>query len=333
MIKFYQGYKIEKYQKLNSSIYLILFLKRGCRLYVRNNSLSISVFEKYWQFETNLGSFLKNIYCFFMKHKPLRFFFKRKEIFSKKNELITHFIYKSLEQKKLIFKGDNRGVLKFVEKAYCSSSKDKFKNEKKALTLVNSNLIPKVSEIKNEMLSITYAYVDNIIEADLNSICLLDIFLELQVSESQKLKHILDYKKIKELRLDEVLNNKEYVSDLPLFFIHGDVAPWNIRKDNTKFKLIDWEFFEESGFPIFDLFYYYYNYNYLIKKRTPQLEEFLSTSLFELYVKKLNLNNSQVFVCLLLSMEKYVHRYPKRKSLITRRFKKWIITKGSSHVG
>ena len=64
--------------------------------------------------------------------------------------------------------------------------------------------------------------------------------------------------------LEEIDDNEP----LPATWVHGDFAPWNIKKvPNGQFRAVDWENASPRGLPLFDLVYYRSIQSFLFKER------------------------------------------------------------------
>lgn len=58
--------------------------------------------------------------------------------------------------------------------------------------------------------------------------------------------------------LEQVLTEVDDPSPLPAVWVHGDFAPWNLKKaTNGSLWAIDWEFASPKGLPLFDLVYFH----------------------------------------------------------------------------
>jgi hypothetical protein len=57
-------------------------------------------------------------------------------------------------------------------------------------------------------------------------------------------------------------------SSLPIAFVHGDFAPWNIKKiRNDSLMVFDWEMADLSGLPLYDFFYFFLMQSYLFNDK------------------------------------------------------------------
>jgi len=57
---------------------------------------------------------------------------------------------------------------------------------------------------------------------------------------------------------------------IPLVFIHGDFAPWNLKSQpDGKIAAIDWEDADPAGFPLWDLCHFFLLQAHLFKERNP----------------------------------------------------------------
>lgn len=116
---------------------------------------------------------------------------------------------------------------------------------------------------------IGYNLTDELLEAYLN-------FIEKTKSNDksifiEKIENIVN-----SLNLGNELNKKiiNFIVDIknidfPVSWNHGDFVPYNIKKVNYKFAVVDWEFSRESGQPFYDLFHFVYQGKYQIFNRKP----------------------------------------------------------------
>lgn len=58
--------------------------------------------------------------------------------------------------------------------------------------------------------------------------------------------------------------------DVPLVFVHGDFVPYNLKLDQQSISLVDWEFAQSSGFPLYDLFHYLFQGAIQIRALEPE---------------------------------------------------------------
>jgi hypothetical protein len=68
--------------------------------------------------------------------------------------------------------------------------------------------------------------------------------------------------------LEQLLKECTDSTSLPQIFVHGDFAPWNIKKiENGSLMAIDWEMGDPKGLPIYDFFYFFIIQAYLFKDK------------------------------------------------------------------
>jgi hypothetical protein len=68
--------------------------------------------------------------------------------------------------------------------------------------------------------------------------------------------------------LERLLKECRDSTSLPQIFVHGDFAPWNIKKiDNGSLMALDWEMGDPNGLPVYDFFYFFIIQAYLFKDK------------------------------------------------------------------
>jgi Ser/Thr protein kinase RdoA (MazF antagonist) len=68
--------------------------------------------------------------------------------------------------------------------------------------------------------------------------------------------------------LERLLKECRDSTSLPQIFVHGDFAPWNIKKiNNGSLMALDWEMGDPNGLPFYDFFYFFIIQAYLFKDK------------------------------------------------------------------
>ena len=100
--------------------------------------------------------------------------------------------------------------------------------------------------------------------------------------KTQNVKDVLKYynKKKKEyyelpisyLMKKNIINslNKIKKNIYPTIYSHGDFVPYNLRKRKDKLYIVDWEFFSDRGYPLYDLFTFIFQGGYYVYHKKPK---------------------------------------------------------------
>ncbi len=95
-------------------------------------------------------------------------------------------------------------------------------------------------------------------------------------------------KKIKLLESALAVLNDE--SEFPCVFVHGDFAPWNIKRNKAQIQVFDWEDGCVDGLPLWDMCHFNFIQSHLFND--PRIvSDFLSGSLVLLYLDKFLITN------------------------------------------
>ena len=87
---------------------------------------------------------------------------------------------------------------------------------------------------------------------------------------------------------------------IPLILVHGDFAPWNLKKQpNGELAVIDWEDAEFEGLPLWDLCHYHYIQAHLFSKHK-LVSSFLSGRLIDRYLQGLGIDKREQTALILL---------------------------------
>nr|NJM03237.1 phosphotransferase [Desulfobacula sp.] len=100
-------------------------------------------------------------------------------------------------------------------------------------------------------------------------------------------------------KVSETLQGK---SPIPFLIIHGDFAPWNLKRlTNDEITAIDWEDSDLNGLPLWDLSHFFCIQAHLFGGPNP-FKEILESPLVALYMKRIGLaqNNIKQFYTLYL---------------------------------
>jgi hypothetical protein len=78
---------------------------------------------------------------------------------------------------------------------------------------------------------------------------------------------VADKIKLKTMNLlEKILVECSDSTSIPQVFVHGDFAPWNIKKANGSIVAFDWEFGSSNGLPLYDFFYFFLQQSLLFGK-------------------------------------------------------------------
>jgi len=110
--------------------------------------------------------------------------------------------------------------------------------------------------------------------------------------------------------LERVLEEIDDTSPLPAVWVHGDFAPWNIKKAaKGSLRVIDWEDSSRKGLPLFDLYYFHSKQMFLFGEN--ELFPKLFGRLLKLYLEQLSIvpamTEKIIRVCIALDWLRYHH--------------------------
>ncbi|MBQ0799825.1 MAG: aminoglycoside phosphotransferase family protein [Porticoccaceae bacterium] len=89
--------------------------------------------------------------------------------------------------------------------------------------------------------------------------------------------------------IKKAINQIKGKKNIPLVLVHGDFAPWNLkRQPNNQLAAIDWEDSEFDGLPLWDLCHFHYIQAYLFGDNK-RVRSFLSGRLIKEYLQKLEI--------------------------------------------
>lgn len=89
---------------------------------------------------------------------------------------------------------------------------------------------------------------------------------------AQRLLNLLSetdrFKSKTKILLERLLKECRDSTSLPQIFVHGDFAPWNIKKnENGSLMAFDWEMGDSKGIPLYDFFYFSLIQSYLFNNK------------------------------------------------------------------
>ena len=103
--------------------------------------------------------------------------------------------------------------------------------------------------------------------------------------------------------IDQYLKQVDNDFELPVTFVHGDFAPWNIKvaEKNENMALIDWEDFKPDGLPLWDLCHFCFIQAHLFDEKK-WIGCLMESPLIDTYLKRLSINieHKKTLVCLYL---------------------------------
>lgn len=115
--------------------------------------------------------------------------------------------------------------------------------------------------------------------------------------------------------LERILERLDDPTPLPAFWVHGDFAPWNLRRvDEGKLVAVDWEEARQAGLPGTDLIYFCLIQDFLFCRNTPdktwrRIREFLQSSLARSYMEKIRLvKKIETSIVLFILVEMLIRR-------------------------
>ena len=178
-----------------------------------------------------------------------------------------------------------------IVKQFPRNELENYISEKSAYEIIPYILRPLLLDFEDKSLKLELEFVSN--DEALTNTTILNFLLSLK-SDKEILLNINEFNEffnIFKLRSSIDLPTEILV---PKFYLHGDFAPWNLRANKSMLRATDWEFFHENGWPLYDLFYYIYNYNCLTGKALPSLDSFLKLKVVEEYLSSLKLTVIQI---------------------------------------
>lgn len=100
--------------------------------------------------------------------------------------------------------------------------------------------------------------------------------------------------------LGRALLNLNDTQPLPLTWVHGDFAPWNLKwvprmgsAPNRTLVAVDWEDAQPEGLPLYDLFHYQYMQSYLFQSRRSALTALRQDSRVNAYLQGQGISETQ----------------------------------------
>ncbi len=81
----------------------------------------------------------------------------------------------------------------------------------------------------------------------------------------------------------------------PVVYMHGDFAPWNMRKSDSSFRTFDWEFGSTTGIPFYDLAFYVLQVGALIYDWSPERAKAECCRTLKLYSPDLSESEASAF--------------------------------------
>ena len=92
---------------------------------------------------------------------------------------------------------------------------------------------------------------------------------------------------------DEVISSLNNSTPLPLTWVHGDFAPWNLKWiEPQKIAVLDWEEARPNGLPLQDLFHYFYIQSHLLQPNPHLLDCLFKMPIVVKYLQSLEIDRS-----------------------------------------
>jgi len=196
-----------------------------------------------------------------------------------------------------------------------NASKSLFRESKILQMLDHADVknVPKLIEKKPENDRAWQTIVSGVLSArSLTSAhinCLLSLPMSSKATSFNLQKKILqqlisnDFNQLSAQHLEIVSKGVHHIrgeDEIPLVFIHGDFAPWNIKQVSAnELAIIDWEDAEPEGLPLWDLCHFYFIQVHLFDNNV-NANQFFSTPLIEDYLNAINIGSKNKHMLILL---------------------------------
>jgi len=302
---------------LSKGKYIMLPTKQSPKVYlnISDNNIKYNSFKLYNPFSLKariLKSLVLNVNLFtnrlnnYNSEKKGKFIKYLENIF---NRSIDSSIYISTDKNKIILQlQNNDDIIVYCKVGINELGIKRLENEKHAIVLLKDNPYFKVPKIIGsgewnsyyylifEPIEIKKVYLE---KSELQKI-LKSLYKNLSHPLNRHPRIIKLYKFFKDRDCHKFIENmNKYLlnNNIPTkeVYEHGDFAPWNITKNNNNLYLFDFEHFEERGIENLDMLKYFFQIQYLLKKK--KKKELVK------YLKKLKIKNIEIFTIIFLLSE------------------------------